>query len=267
MGPGSGADVDEVVGGAHGVLVVLHHDQGVAQVLQPLQGGQQLVVVPLVQADGRLVQDIQHPHEAAADLGGQADALAFAAGQGAAGPGQGQVAQAHGLQEAQPGADLLENLGGDELLGGGQGQGVEKFQLPVHRQLRGLHNGQVPYRYRQGLGPQAAALTRRARALGHELLDLPLAGVGLGFLIPALHVVGDALEGLIQGAPAPGLVIVQLQLLALGAVEDDVPHLLRQLGHRGLQGEVIGLGQGLEIHAADAVGADGVPPRGHDGPV
>ncbi len=56
---------------------------------RPLQGGQQLVVVPLVQADGRLVQDIQHPHEAAADLGGQADALALAAGQGAAGRGTG----------------------------------------------------------------------------------------------------------------------------------------------------------------------------------
>ena len=265
MGPGPGADVDEIVGGAHGVLVVLHHDQGVAQVPQPLQGGQQLVIVPLVQTDGRLVQNIQHPHKTAADLGGQADALAFTAGQGAAGPGQGQVAEAHGLQEAQPGADLLEDLGGDDLLGGGQGQGVEELQLPVHRKLRGLHNGQAAHRHRQRLRPQTAALTRRAGALGHELLELPLAGVGLGFLIPALQVVG--LEGLVQGAPAPGLVIVQLQLFAPGAVENHVPNLRGQLAHRGLQGEAVFFRQGLKIHPADAVGADGVPPRGHDGPV
>ena len=35
---GAGADVDEVVGGPHGVLVVLHHQQGVAQVPEVLQG-------------------------------------------------------------------------------------------------------------------------------------------------------------------------------------------------------------------------------------
>ena len=76
-----GAHVDDIVGLAHGILVVLHHQQGVAQVPQFLQGGQQLVVVPLVQADGGLVQDIQHSHEGGADLGSQADALALAAGE------------------------------------------------------------------------------------------------------------------------------------------------------------------------------------------
>ena len=33
---GAGADVDEVVGGPHGVLVMLHHDQAVAQVPEVL---------------------------------------------------------------------------------------------------------------------------------------------------------------------------------------------------------------------------------------
>ena len=31
---GAGADVDEVVGGPHGVLVVLHHNEGIAQIPQ-----------------------------------------------------------------------------------------------------------------------------------------------------------------------------------------------------------------------------------------
>ena len=91
VGSGAGADVDEIVGGPHGVLVVLHHDEGVAQIPQAAEGGQQLVVVPLVQADGGLVQDIQHPHQRGADLGSQADALALAAGQGGGRPVQGQV--------------------------------------------------------------------------------------------------------------------------------------------------------------------------------
>ncbi|CAN4071269.1 hypothetical protein HHFLNI_HHFLNI_04310, partial [Dysosmobacter welbionis] len=48
---GAGTDVDQVVRRPHGVLVVLHHQQGVAQVPQVLQRRQQLVVVPLVQTD------------------------------------------------------------------------------------------------------------------------------------------------------------------------------------------------------------------------
>ncbi len=80
--PGGRADIHNVVGGPHGVLVVLHHDQGIAQIPQALEGSQQLVVVPLVQADGGLVQNIQHPHQAAADLRGQTDTLALPAGQG-----------------------------------------------------------------------------------------------------------------------------------------------------------------------------------------
>ena len=79
------ADVDDPVGGADGVLVVLDDDQGVAQVAQPDQRLDQPVVVALVQADRRLVEDVEHADEPGADLGGQPDALRLAAGQRAGG--------------------------------------------------------------------------------------------------------------------------------------------------------------------------------------
>ena len=104
---GAGADVDEIVGGPHGVLVVLYHQQGVAQVPQLPQRRKQFIVIPLVQADGGLVQDIENAHEAGTDLGGQADALALAAGEGPGGAGEGQIPQAHGLQKVQPGPNFL----------------------------------------------------------------------------------------------------------------------------------------------------------------
>ena len=80
---GARADVDRPVGGPDGVLVVLDHDQGVAQVAQPDQGLDQPPVVPLVQPDARLVQHVEHPDQAGADLGGQPDPLRLAAGQAA----------------------------------------------------------------------------------------------------------------------------------------------------------------------------------------
>jgi hypothetical protein len=60
---GPGADVDQVVGGADGGLVVLDHDQGVAQVAQPDQRLDEAVVVALVQPDRRLVEDVEHADE------------------------------------------------------------------------------------------------------------------------------------------------------------------------------------------------------------
>ena len=68
---------------------MLDNDQGVAQIPQVLQRAQELVVVPLVQTNGRLVQNIQHAHQGRTDLGGQPDTLALAAGQSARLPAQG----------------------------------------------------------------------------------------------------------------------------------------------------------------------------------
>src|SRR3712207_8417012 len=51
-----------------------------------------------------------------ADLGGQADALALAAGQGAGGARQGQVVEADIDQEGEPVADLLQDARGDLVL-------------------------------------------------------------------------------------------------------------------------------------------------------
>ena len=75
----AGADVHDLVGGAHGVLVVLYYDQRVAKVAQLFQCGEQFLVILLVQADARLVQNIDYAHQRRTDLGRQPDALAFAA--------------------------------------------------------------------------------------------------------------------------------------------------------------------------------------------
>ena len=114
--PGAGADVDDPVGGAHRLLVVLDDDQGVADVAQPLQGADQPGVVALVEADARLVEDVEHAHQAGADLGGQPDALRLAAGEGVGGALERQVVESDVDQEAEPLPDLLEDLAGDQEL-------------------------------------------------------------------------------------------------------------------------------------------------------
>ena len=93
------------------VLVVLDHDQRVAQVAQPGQRPDQLLVVPLVQPDRRFVQHVQHPGQARPDLGGQPDPLRLPAGQRRGRPVQRQITQAHIDQESQPRRGLLAGPG------------------------------------------------------------------------------------------------------------------------------------------------------------
>ncbi len=68
MNAGAGADVEHIVGGADGVLVVFDDDHGVAEVAQALEGFQKARIVALVQADRRLVEHVEHAGQAGADL-------------------------------------------------------------------------------------------------------------------------------------------------------------------------------------------------------
>src|SRR5437763_13513922 len=65
---GARTEIDEMIGGAHGLLVVLDDDDGVAKVAQSAKRGEQPRVVALVQTDGRLIENVEHPDEARADL-------------------------------------------------------------------------------------------------------------------------------------------------------------------------------------------------------
>ena len=72
-------EIDDVIGGANGVLVVLDHDHGVAEIAQAAQRVEQQRVVALVQPDARLVEDVEHADQARADLRREPDALRLAA--------------------------------------------------------------------------------------------------------------------------------------------------------------------------------------------
>ena len=116
MDAGAGADIEHVVGGADRVLVVLDDDHGVAEIAQALERFEQSRVIALVQADRRLVEHIEHAGEAGADLRGEPDALALAAGQRAGRARQREIIEPDIDQELQPLADLLEHAHADFIL-------------------------------------------------------------------------------------------------------------------------------------------------------
>ena len=73
----------------------------------------------------------------------------------------------------------------------------------------------------------------------------------------ALQVVDDALEGGHVAAGAVHAVPAELDLLPLGAVEEDVDDFGRQLADGGVQGEVVVLGEALHVHGGDGAALHG----------
>ncbi|MNN82605.1 hypothetical protein D3C81_1995550 [compost metagenome] len=74
-------DIHYIVRQADRVFVVLDHNHRVADVAQVLEGAEQPVVIALVQANRRFVEDVQHADQTGANLAGQADSLCLAARQ------------------------------------------------------------------------------------------------------------------------------------------------------------------------------------------
>ena len=112
----AGAEIENVVGVADGVFVVLDDQHGVAEVAQFFEGLDQAVVVALVQADGGLVEHVKNAAQARADLRGQADALAFAAGERGGVAVEREVVEADGAEEFEALGDFAANALGDERL-------------------------------------------------------------------------------------------------------------------------------------------------------
>ena len=168
---GTRAHVHHEVGRADGVLVVLHHHDRVAQVAQVAQRGDEAVVVSLVKADARLVEDVEHAHEAGADLRGQADALRLTARKGRGGTLKREIAQAHVHQEAQALHDLLDDARANEALALGQGKALEECQGVPCGHAAHVVDGLVAHRDGKDLGLEAGAVARGAGLFDDERLD------------------------------------------------------------------------------------------------
>ncbi len=60
---GAGAEVEDVVGFADGVFVVLDDEDGVAEVAEVFEGVDEALIVALVEADGGFVEDVEDAAE------------------------------------------------------------------------------------------------------------------------------------------------------------------------------------------------------------
>src|SRR5205823_14240507 len=77
---GAWTNIDHVIGSSNRLFVVLDDDNRVAEIAEARQRGEELAIVALMEADRRLIEDVQDTRQVRANLRRQSDALAFAAG-------------------------------------------------------------------------------------------------------------------------------------------------------------------------------------------
>ena len=181
LAAGAGAEVDHVVGGGDEGRVVLDHHHGVARVGQPAQDADELLRVARVQAHRRLVEDVERARERAAERGGEGHALGLAAREGPRLAPEGQVAEAHVHEEAQPPAHLVQELLGGGVLPGHAPLAEDALRLG-HRQRLDLGERAPgePEEPRLGLEARAAAVGARPVAAVAREEDAHVHPVGAG---------------------------------------------------------------------------------------
>lgn len=108
----AGSQVEDSVGAAHGLLVVLDDDERVSFFGQRLEGVKEAFVVARMEADGRLVQHIKDAAQVGAKLGGEADALGLTAGKGLRAAVEGKVVESDLGKKFQALADFGDHIAG-----------------------------------------------------------------------------------------------------------------------------------------------------------
>lgn len=251
MDAGTGPDVDDVVGGAHRVLVVLDDNEGVADVAQMFEGSDELVVVPLVQANARLVEDVEHPDKRGTDLGCEPDALALPARQGARGTGEGEIVEPDAAQEFQPFPDFLEHRVGNHVVALAQLEVVEEVEHPIDAQVGQVGDVFLPHRDSERLLFEPLSVAARAVDAAHIVGDFLFGILAVALLITPLQVVDDPLKRRVVAAGAVVVGAGHPDFFPFGAVEDDVDRFLGQVLERGVERKAVVLGEALKVHVGN----------------
>ena len=155
-------------------------------------------------------------------MGRQADALPFAPGKGAGGAVEGQVVEADPDQECQPLAHLLEHPASDLRLAWRQLQSGEKGLRSGNTQGTDLADVFAADAHGQGGWFEARPLADRAGSETQKFLEPFALLLRFGFLQAPLQVGEHPLEGAPVIDALSALIVVEANLLAAGAIQEQL---------------------------------------------
>ena len=263
VGAGTRADIHDIVSRQHGILVVLHDDQCVAEIPQTFQRIQQFVIVSLVQSDAGLIQDIAHSHQPGTDLSRQTDTLRLSARERRRRSGQGEIIQTDIHQEADPRLDFLQKLLSDELLLSGQGHGLQVFLQIPDGKIGHFVDILITDGHGKRLFLQSHALTFLTGGEAHEGFILLLHALGECLLVSALDIFQKSLECRGVDAAAALTLIIDIHLMPVRTMDQNLLHLLAVLTKGCLQIKAVLFSERTQNGVRKALGIHAGLPAGH----
>lgn len=254
----SRTDVDDVVGGLHDVFVMFDDDDGVADFGQLLEIGDKQVVVAGMEADGRLVQNVDDAFEPGSYLGREADALGFPAGERVRPTGKGDVIEPDPGEEFETFDDVLLDIAHDLLFGSGELDPGEEFEGRADRKFGQFADMLASDLHGKVFPLETVAVAFRTGDFGDVLGNAFHVRIfGVRFAVTAGEIGNDALvlgfEGLL---PVGVLFEIVFEFVDLAGRSEKHPFAgeLGQLGKRGVEvyfeapahglenGRVVGMG-------------------------
>ncbi|VTM87635.1 Uncharacterised protein [Raoultella ornithinolytica] len=194
MYPGPWADIDDVVGGADGVFIMLDDNHRIAQITQMNQRAEQTFVIALMQADGRLIQHIHHADQAGANLACQANTLGFTAGERFCRTGERQVVQADVDEEFQAIANLFQHFLRNLRPLAGQLQIGEEIHRVANAHVRDGGQRRIFDKDVASFAAQTGTVTAGARAIADKFRQLFAHRAGFRLFVAAFHIMQHAFE-------------------------------------------------------------------------
>ncbi len=199
------------------------HDDRVAQIAEVEYRLQQALVISLVQPCARFVEYVHDASQTGADLCRQTDPLPLPTGQGGRRTIQSQVSYSDFEHELQPGADLVQQFGGDDTTRALQRQGGEELLGLGDSHGTYLSDAMVGHGDSQSGLRQARATAVRAEHLSKQATVAAACQAVARLLQPPAADVHEAFEGLrvVEDASIAPL-ISELDFLFSRAVQDDL---------------------------------------------
>ena len=169
---GSRSEVEQLIGAADNIMVVLNDEQRVAEVAQLVQGADQACVVARVEADGRFVEDVEHTAQTAANLAGEADALRFATGECRRSAADGEILQPDFDQKGEAIGNFADQFAGNLFLLSRQFPFTNDRQQITQRRPAVLVDRAALELHRPRIVAQSATTTLTALNLAHQMFEL-----------------------------------------------------------------------------------------------
>ena len=157
----------------------------------------------MVQADGRLVENVEDAAQLRSDLGGEADALAFSAGECGGGAAERQVAESDVVQEFEAFGDFVRDASGDGQFPAGQFDLARGVESARNREFGEIGNRHAVHFDGQAFRTQTLAVAHRTFGGRHEIEQIFAIGVGRGGFEILLEVAEDPEESCLTFARPP----------------------------------------------------------------